>query len=84
MKKKTGIFCHRTEDAGFLHAVLLFLFGRELILSDAAHRTLEIIRKIRKFCAGSDACIGIAEIFVINIAAYVTYKFCHCKTSKSK
>lgn len=56
----------------------LFLFVRgELVFSDAAERTLEIIGKIFELGSGLDSGLEIAVLFVIDVSADVTYKFCH-------
>ena len=52
-----------------------FLF--EVFLAYAAKRTFPIIGKIRKKGAGLDAVIGIADFFVVNVAADCAYKLCH-------
>ena len=52
-----------------------FLF--EVFLAYAAERTFPIIGKIRKKGAGLNAVIGIADFFVVDVAADCAYKLCH-------
>ena len=52
-----------------------FLF--EVFLADAAKRTLPVIGKIRKKCAGLDAVIRIADFFIIDVTANSANKFGH-------
>ena len=47
------------------------LFSGKIVLADAAKRTNEIVGKIFELGAGSDAVIGIADCFVVLIAANV-------------
>lgn len=65
----------------FLQFTGLFLLRGELIFAYTAHGTLEIVREILKLCSGLDAGIGIAEIFVIDVTAHITHKFCHGSSS---
>ena len=51
-------------------APLDILFGfTEVVLADTAQGTFKILGEVLEFRAGSDAVFGIAELFVIFIAA---------------
>jgi hypothetical protein len=67
---------------GRLFPVLfLFLVRGELVFSDAAERTFEIIGKIFELGSGLDAGLEIAVVLVIDVSADATYKFCHNNSS---